>query len=480
MRRKARQPVHVGDGALIAVTTVFVVGVWSCGACPAAPVVAVTSSMSVTLWLVRRARAGCLVMAAGVVLVVGGALGERAWSRTVPDHLGPFSGWARVVDDPSPIGRGQRVTVEIEGERFALRGYGRVAGKVERLAAGEHVWIEGRRTALVGSAARRAAVRHIVGDIDVELVGDVLEGAPASRAANRVRRLLRSTSEATMPDDVAALFTGLVVGDDARQAPQVVDAFRSSGLSHLTAVSGQNLTYLLAALAPLLGRLRPRARWVVTIGAILWFMSLTRFEPSILRAGMMSILASTAFVRGRDLGAVRALACAVLILVAIDPLLVWSVGFWLSVSATAGVIVAGPRLASLVPGSPWVRIPLGVTLGAQLGVALPSLMVFGRLPLVALVANPAAVPVAGAVMVAGVPCAVIAAIVSGVMPEPLGAGGAEVVMLPVEVATRWVAEVARVASALEPGDPWPIIGWLVVALVIGTRAARTRMQGSPT
>ncbi|MFM8266705.1 MAG: ComEC/Rec2 family competence protein [Ilumatobacteraceae bacterium] len=471
--------IHLGDGALSAITVAFVVGVWSCGTWPSAVVVAVASSIAVTSWLLRRGRAGGLVLVAGAILVVGGVLGERAWSRTEPERLGAFRGWAVVVDDPSPIGRGQRVTVEIEDERFALRGYGRVAGKVARLAAGERVWIEGRRTALVGSAARRAAVRHIVGDVDVDLVGDVLDGAPAARAANRVRRLLRAAAEATMSDDIAALFTGLVVGDDARQSPQVVDDFRASGLSHLTAVSGQNLTYLLAALAPLLGRLRPVVRWTVTIGAILWFMSLTRFEPSILRAGVMAILASTAFVRGRDLGAVRALAGAVMFLVAIDPLLVWSVGFWLSVSATAGVVVAGPRLALIVPGPQWLRIPLGVTLGAQVGVAIPSLVVFGRLPLVALVANPAAVPVAGAVMVAGVPCAVLAVIVSEVLPDPVAGVGASLVMVPVEVATRWVAEVARVAATVEPAEPWPLLGWLVVVLAIGTRVARTRVQGSP-
>ena len=67
----------------------------------------------------------------------------------------------------------------------------------------------------------------------------------------------------------------------------MVEQFRASGLSHLTAVSGQNVAFLLAAAAPLLRRLRPWTRWTATVALIGWFMSVTRFEPSVLRAGAM-------------------------------------------------------------------------------------------------------------------------------------------------------------------------------------------------
>ena len=48
----------------------------------------------------------------------------------------------------------------------------------------------------------------------------------------------------------------------------MIDRFRASGLSHLTAVSGQNVSFLLAAVGPLLVRLRPVSRWMVTLGLI--------------------------------------------------------------------------------------------------------------------------------------------------------------------------------------------------------------------
>ena len=68
--------------------------------------------------------------------------------------------------------------------------------------------------------------------------------------------------------DDAALFTGLVIGDDARQSPEMISAFRSSGLSHLTAVSGENVAFVLALVAPLLRRCSLRGRLVGALAVL--------------------------------------------------------------------------------------------------------------------------------------------------------------------------------------------------------------------
>ena len=338
--------------------------------------------VALAAWVARRQ---FLVVALCLVLAVLGAWsGVRAWQQVQPRTLGPYTGWAELVGDPAPFGSGLRVTVEVEGERFDLWAYGGARRKLAEAQDGSYLWVKGERRALVGQQRHRAAVRHVVGRFDLEATGDLLEGSPVARASNRVRASLRGTAEARMAPVDASLFTGLVIGDDARQPQWLIDAFRTSGLAHLTAVSGQNVAYVLAAAFPLLRRLRAWWRWSATVALVTWFMAITRFEPSILRAGVMALLAATAYVRGHEVRPVRVLALAVLLLVLIDPLLVWSVGFWLSVGATAGVCVVGPWLHSRLPGPVWVRLPVAVTLGAQLGGALPSVLVFGRLPVVSL------------------------------------------------------------------------------------------------
>ncbi len=311
----------------------------------------------------------------------------------------------------------------------------------------------------------------MVGEFDLEWASDVDVGDPVARASNRVRSAIERAA-AHLPADDGALFRGLVVGDDRDQPREVIDRFRASGLSHLTAVSGQNVSFLLAAAGPMLRRLRPWMRWAVTIGLIGWFVALTRFEPSIVRAGAMAGLSATAFVLGRDRSPVRILAVAVTGLVLVDPLLVWSVGFWLSVGATLGVSGGGPWIATRLARFDRMRIfalPLGVTLGAQLGVVIPSVLVFGRLPLVSIPANLLAVPVAGFVMLYGMPAGLLAGWAPAVAP---------VVMFPARLGTRWVDTVAALGARIEPDPPAQFVGWGVVALLVIAVLAMSRKVGS--
>ena len=277
-----------------------------------------------------------------------------------------------------------------------------------------------------------------------------------------MRALIETASDAIEPP-WGALYRGLVIGDDRDQPRDMIERFRATGLAHLTAVSGQNVAFVLAACGLLLRRLPPWPRWIATIAVIAWFVVLTRFEPSILRAGVMAGLSATAFVTGRERTSTRLLALAVIALLLIDPLLAWSVGFWLSVGATAGVCVVGPWLERRLSKLGLLATPLAITLGAQAGVLLPSVLVFGRLPLVSVPANLLAGPVAGAVMLVGLPVGIVAGALPAIAP---------VLMAPIGAATAWVDGVSILAIRLEPPAPWPWIGWIAIGAAIAAIAMR--------
>ena len=449
-----------GDIAIALVAAAAVIGVWT-QSLAAVGLVAVASTIA--------CRRPTLLVVCLIVGLCGAWRAQVSWDQAVPRHTGPYAGWVTVVGDPAPFGNGLRVTVEIEGERFDAWAYGSSRRRLIDRQAGETVYVEGQRRVNI-SNVRRAQLRHVVGRFELHVVGDWHEGSPLYRTSSRVRTALRRTAESAMGAPDAGLFTGLVIGDDARQSAGMIAAFRASGLSHLTAVSGENVAFVIAAASPLLRRLRPWWRWAATLTLIGWFMALTRFEPSVLRAGVMAMLASSSYVLGRQTSVARLLALAVTLLVLIDPMLVWSVGFWLSVGATAGVCVIAPPLAERLPGPRWLRAPLAVTLGAQLGVALPSWLVFHRLPLVSLPANLLAVPVAGFVMLFGIPAGLLSALVPPLAP---------LVMAPCTAATRWVAAVAYLAAAVEPEAGWAAAGWSVVVIGVGVFLARHHWRRSP-
>jgi competence protein ComEC len=445
--------------SVVGLTLLVAVAAWSRASAPALVVasLAVLSAAAPRDPVPRRV----LVLVAGVALLAGWRA-DTAWDAAEPRALGPFHGWVRVVGDPQPVASSTRVVLEVDGERFEYWARGRARRtRVAGWEGGDRVLVRLERDRLGGDRADRVAWQHVVGAVTVDWAADVRAGGAADRASNRVRAAIRRGS-ASLPGDDAALFRGLVIGDDREQPPEMLDRFRASGLSHLTAVSGQNVAFLLAAAGPLLRRCRAGPRWAATVLLIVWFVALTRFEPSILRAGAMAVLSATAFALGRERSPARLLALAVGGLLLIDPLLVGSVGFWLSVGATGGVTVVGPWLTGHLRRTGPLAAPLAVTLGAQVGVALPALLVFGRLPLVSIPANLLAVPVAGAVMLYGLPAGLLAGAVPGIAP---------VVMLPCRVGVRWVDTVAALGQRLEPGGSATWAGWLVLLGAVGVVAA---------
>ena len=158
----------------------------------------------------------------------------------------------------------------------------------------------------------------------------------------------------------------------------------------------------------------------------------------------MAALAVTTATVGSPISRVRVLALAVTGLLIVDPLLVRSVGFQLSVSAAAAIVLVAPRLVDVLPGPALLREALGVTLAAQLGVAPVLLATFGPLPVASLLANLLAVPAAGVVMIWGLTGGMVAGLTGGVV--------AELVHLPTRLMLGWLAEVAARASRLPLGQ----------------------------
>ena len=439
----------MGDSAVAAAAVATAAGAWLARPMPwPAAVIAAGVVMLVGLrrqWSAALATA-CFVLATG--------LAAHAWAGAAPLPAAPFRGAVTLRSDPAPLGGGVVADAVAGRSHVELRAFGGSARRLRALHAGEQLAVAGRLVPPGPGVATWLRSRHVVAVLTptrLELVG---EGTALARSANRVRALLERGARTMEPLD-RSLYLGFVIGDDREQPLATVEAFRASGLAHLSAVSGENVALLLAAASPLLRRGRDRTRWAITLALIGWFAVLTRFEPSVLRASVMAALAATAVVAGRPARPVRILGLTVTIVLLADPLLVHSVGWWLSVGATAGIVLLAPPLTARLPGPAWLRLPVAVTLAAQLGVAPVTIAVFGPVPQASVPANLLAVPAAAPIMLYGLP----AGLVAGAGPEPL----ARLLQLPTVVLVRFVAHVADAAASW----PLPHVGWpgLAVATV---------------
>ncbi len=276
------------------------------------------------------------------------------------------------------------------------------------------------------------------------------------RAAEVVRTSLRD-SVAHRPADQRALVPALVVGDDSRLDPGLADDFRATGLTHLLAVSGTNLTLVVGFLL-VLGRwcgVRGRGHHVVGVLGIVGFVLLARTEPSVVRAAAMGAVGLVGMgVDGRRRGP-RALGVAVVVLLLLDPGLATTIGFALSAVATGGILLVAPglrdALARWLPR--WVAEAVAVPLAAQLACTPLVAGISGQVSLVAVAANLAAAPAVAPATVLGLAGGLV-----GLLPGPMGSwlGTAA------GWCAAWLVEVARRGAAL----PVPAVEWGTGALAL--------------
>jgi competence protein ComEC len=226
------------------------------------------------------------------------------------------------------------------------------------------------------------------------------------RATQATRGAVGRSITRVFPSREAGLLLGLVLGDDSALEPGMERDFRAAGLSHLLVVSGENVAMILAPVlaAVALLRLSRWPRFVVGFGTVAFFTVLTGAEPSVLRAGVMAGLALIGVLMGRPRAIASILSAAVLSLLVLDPWLIWSVGFQLSVAATAGMVSVATQLAAWcqrVAPKP-LAIAAGASMAAQLGVTPILLTHFGEVPLVTLPANLLAFPLVAPALLLGV------------------------------------------------------------------------------
>ncbi|MDK1359049.1 ComEC/Rec2 family competence protein [Arthrobacter sp. zg-Y1219] len=251
--------------------------------------------------------------------------------------------------------------------------------------------------------------------------------------------------------DAAGLLPGMALGDRSTLDASLESAMKNTGLTHIVAVSGANCGFLLAFVFLLARSVRLPRSVAAAAGvlALLGFVLVVRPDASVLRAAVMGSLGTLAVLTGRGKLPAALLCLSITVLLAVDPWLSGSYAFILSVLATAGLILLGPRLTELLSRRlPWsLAAALAVPLAAQFFCSPVLVLLQPQVPVFSLPANVAVAPVVPLVTVAGMAAAVLAATVPALAVPFLLAAGA---------GAAWTAFVARSFSTL-PGSllPWP-------------------------
>ncbi len=301
--------------------------------------------------------------------------------------------------------------VQVQTYRFPVINYGsrlRVTGILETPPEGETF---SYRTYLA-----RQGIHSLMSLPNVTVLAEN-EGNPLYQAIFAFKSRAQATIAQLIPEPQAALLTGILLGNDNGMPPELEEAFRLTGMTHIIAISGFNIAILVAILVrlaePFLSR---RGSVVFALVGISLYTVLVGADASVVRAALMGgiYLIANRWL-GRPNFAFASLFLAGFVMTVIRPFTLWDVGFQLSFAATLSLMLYADPLTQWVRRGlerwlerEWVEKVMGVlseavilTIAAQI-LTLPLMIgYFGQLSLISLLANALILPVQPAVMIWG-------------------------------------------------------------------------------
>ena len=280
------------------------------------------------------------------------------------------------------------------------------------------------------------------------------------RAAHAVRSRFAAAVRDALPAEQAAMLPALVLGDTSAVTTETGREFRAAGMTHLTAVSGANVTIVCMAVLFSARLIGPRAAVVLAAVALVAFVIVVQPTASVLRAAVMGAIALAGMLSSRRRQAIPALSATVLVLLAVAPHLAVDVGFALSVLATAALVVIAPVWSRRLVGRGWPK-PLAdafaVAWAADVVTAPLVAGISGRVSLVAAGANLAVAPVIAPITVLGSAAAVLCLV---------WLAGAQLLIHFTGPELWWVLHVAHWAAAV-PAATVPVPAGVPGVLLVG-------------
>lgn len=379
---------------------------------------AVCAAAGGTWWLAGRLAAGWPGLRAATVGVlgvaaVGAGFGLAAGLRSDAVEQHPLTrrfgstveATVTATEAPRAVGSGRLMfhadLVDSAGGRVLVFG---PVHDFAALTAGQPA----RFRARVSGPARRDLTVAVLTAVGRPAFGEV---SAIQRAAAAVRARLAATAREVLPAPQAVMLPGLVLGDTSAVTAGVTAQFRTAGLSHLTAVSGANVTIVCGAVLLTAGLIGPRSAAALAGLALLAFVVVVQPGASVLRAAVMGAIALLAVFSARRRQAVPVLCTAVIVLMLLAPQLAVDAGFALSVAATAALAVLAPGWSARLVRRGWPK-PLadGITIAvaAQLVTAPLIAAISGQFSLVSIIANVLVAPVVPPITVLGTAAAALA------------------------------------------------------------------------
>jgi len=246
---------------------------------------------------------------------------------------------------------------------------------------------------------------------DVKLE-EQIKGNPFKKAGLAIKQRIIYVVNKSLPRQQAALLNGMLIGEKKELGEKVEEVFSDAGLTHIMAVSGANIAFIILPFAFVfkkIGVRQPVANSIIILILIL-FVFVTGFSASVVRAVIMAIILLMGGILKRESDIVTSMAFAALILAAYNPLLIFDVGFQLSFAATISLVLIYKKLKERIKLKHIPEIvtdTLLLSLSAQIGVLPITAFYFNKISLISIFSNILVAPTLQIITILGSVMAVV-------------------------------------------------------------------------
>lgn len=339
---------------------------------------------SLALWRARMYVVPALLLAGILIGLWRGSIDRR---QLVAYHqlTGHVVTLAGVISEDADVGKHDELLmrlddIKINNHSMGGRVWVSAATKLD-IKRSDHVTVKGKLKAGFGHFAA-TMYQAKISKLQRPQPGDV---------ALRLRDGFADKVRTVIPEPAASLGLGYLTGQRRALPPELDQALKIAGLTHIVVASGYNVTILVRLMRRLFVKISKYLAALSGVAMIVGFMAVTGNSPSMARAGLVTGLSLLAWYYGRRFHPLVLLPFSAAVTLLVNPSFGWDdLGWQLSFAAFAGVMVVAPLLQAFFfgdkkPGT--LRQILGETIAAQL-LTLPILLVaFGQLSNVSIIAN---------------------------------------------------------------------------------------------
>ena len=225
------------------------------------------------------------------------------------------------------------------------------------------------------------------------------------KISNDIRNKIIDVIKNILPEETQGLVSGILIGEKQDISEEITKSFSKSSLSHILAISGTHISYIIIGISFILNKARTPKKIMnaIAIISLIIFMFITRFSPSVVRACIMGIIMLFSKIVYRKLDVLNSMALSLIIILIDNPFAIKDIGLQLSYLGTLGIICLNIPITNLLSKHINRKMTqmLAVTISAQIIILPITIINFNNISTIFIISNILAVPITGAIILVG-------------------------------------------------------------------------------